>query len=342
MRRIYRVFLLLLLFSITGIINPGHAQDVQILVLEWVEPGVKELEDEYPTLEIIPVEDTDDMIREAGNADAIIGWVNEDVISAAGQLKWVQSPSAGVRGFVTIPALVERDIVLTNSKIIMGPEIADHAFALLLSLTRNIKQFHNQMASGSWERDEGMPLMELRNKTILIIGLGGIGIQVAERAAASGMRGLAGDTKDIPFMEDVEYVGKPDELDTLLPEADVIVSAVPHTDRSAKMLGSDQFALMKDGVYIVNVSRGAIIDTDALMASLRSGKVAGAGLDVTDPEPLPSDHPLWDMPQVLITPHVAGRSDGLDERRLGLFRENIRRFMEGLPLKNQVNKQAGY
>ena len=134
----------------------------------------------------------------------------------------------------------------------------------------------------------------------------------------------------------------PDELDALLPQADVIVSCVPHTPESKGMLGTRQFECMKDGVYVVNVSRGAIIDTPALVSALQSGKVAGAGLDVTDPEPLPPDHPLWSMPNVIITPHVAGASDNIHARRIALIRDNIARFVQGLPLRNVVNKRLGY
>ena len=139
-----------------------------------------------------------------------------------------------------------------------------------------------------------------------------------------------------------EYVGKPVQLDDLLPEADVVVSSVPHTRESEGMLGAEQFALMKDGVYVINVSRGKIVDTEALTAVLKSGKVRAAGLDVTDPEPLPSDHPLWSMPNVTITPHIAGQSDNIRQRRLRLFTENIERLMTGRPLRNVVIKKRGY
>ena len=193
-----------------------------------------------------------------------------------------------------------------------------------------------------WERRSRLPMIELRGRTALVIGLGGIGTQVAQRATAFGMRVLAVDPTDVPMHRDVTYVGKPDELDVLLPEADVVFSCVPRTSESERMLGPKQFDLMKDGVYLINVSRGAIVDTEALVAALRSGRVAGAGLDVTDPEPLPSDHPLWDMPNVVISPHVAGFSDRLGERQRELFRENVARFVTGQPLRHVVDKQKGY
>jgi phosphoglycerate dehydrogenase-like enzyme len=318
------------------------AQDVQIMAPEWVVSNLSDMTENYENLEFITANDNNEMRQHTADVDAIIGWVSRDVVKKGKNLKWIQSPSAGVEGFITIPELVNSDIILTNAQIIMGPEIADHTFALLLTLTRNMSQYHSQMSTASWDRDTGLPLLELRNKTMLIIGLGGIGTQVAERAHAFGMRVLATDPVDKPYINSVETVGKPDELYAFLPEADVIVSAVPHTPTTEQMLSTDEFDAMKDGVILINVSRGKIVDTDALVAGLREGKVAAAGLDVTDPEPLPEGHPLWSMENVIITPHVAGRSDGLGERHMGLFRENVRRFVEGLPLRNVVDKQAGY
>jgi phosphoglycerate dehydrogenase-like enzyme len=331
---------LIILFVIMPL--PVKGQNIRILVLDSMAPQVTDMMEQFPNLEFVSVKDMEEMAEKVSNCDAVIGWVNREIVLAAKNLRWIQSPSAGVEGFVRIPELVRSDISLTNCKIIMGPEIADHAFAMLLTLTRKMKRYVHQMDERRWDRSGSESLIELRKRTMLILGLGGIGVQIAERATAFGMHVIAIDVKDIPMMDAVDYAGKPDELHSLLPKADVIVSAVPHTRKSERMLGEDEFRRMKDRVYIINVSRGAIIDTDALVSALRSGKVAGAGLDVTVPEPLPSEHPLWTMPNVIITPHVAGRSQGMQERRKTLFRENIARFMQGLPLKNQVNKERGY
>lgn len=334
----FRLLVMLSILLTTSI----NAQDVQIMAPAWVVSNLSNMTETYENLQFVTANSNKEMMNHAANVDAIIGWVNRDVVKKGKNLKWIQSPSAGVEGFITIPEMVNSDIMLTNAQIIMGPEIADHTFALLLTLTRNIKQYHNQMSTANWDRDAGLPLLELRNKTMLIIGLGGIGTQVAERANAFGMLVLATDPVDKPFMNSVEMVGKPDELHAFLQKADVIVSAVPHTPETEQMLTAEEFDAMKEGVILINVSRGKIVDTDALVTGLKEGKVAAAGLDVTDPEPLPENHPLWSMENVIITPHVAGRSDGLGERHMGLFRENVRRFMEGLPLRNVVDKQAGY
>lgn len=281
------------------------------------------------------------MLEDVAACDAIVGMpggrIGRDLIRLGENLQWVQTFSAGVE--TVAPQMTDTDIVLTNVKILQGPEIADHAMALLLNFTRDLK-FYNEQTQ--WQSNARLPHIELRGKTVLIIGLGGIGTQIAQRAAGFDMRVIAIDPKDIPLHRDVAYVGKPDELDALLPQADVVISSVPYTPQTDQMLGRKQFSLMKDGVYLVNVSRGRIVDTDALVQALRSGKVAAAGLDVTDPEPLPAGHPLWSMTNVTITPHIATRSDRLEERRATLFRDNVSRFLDGQPLRNVVNKQSGY
>jgi phosphoglycerate dehydrogenase-like enzyme len=320
------------------------AETVTVCVPESLAARLADLGKAHPSLRLVSAKEAPDLVRRAPECDALVGLYGEavgEVVRAGSKLRWVQVGSAGVKGYVSVPELRDSDIVLTNFKIYQGPEIADHAFGLLLNLTRDIKFFGEQMSTG-WKRSPRLPMIELRGRTALVIGLGGIGTQVAQRAAAFEMRVLAVDPKDMPLHRDVAYVGKPDELDRLLPEADVVFSCAPWTPETEGLLGPEQFELMKEGVYVVNVSRGAIVDTDALVAALRSGKAAGAGLDVTHPEPLPADHPLWKMPNVIITPHVAGRSDRSGERQRELFRDNIARFVEGQPLRNIVDKTRGY
>lgn len=337
------VAIIMMLCTVT--VCASHAQTHRILVQSGFAAGLRDLSERYPNLEIVSAGSSSQILEQIPECDALVGvYTNVDlpaIVRAGKKLKWIQSMSAGVAGFVGVPELRDSDILLTNAKIIQGPEIADHALGLLLNLTRDLKSFNAQMASG-FSRRNRLPLIELRGKTVLIIGLGGIGTQTAERCAAFGMRVLAVDPKDIPYMNAVERVVKPDEFEALLPECDVIISCAPRTPESEGMLGPKQFELMKDGVYIINVSRGAIIDTEALTAALKSGKVRAAGLDVTEPEPLPKDHPLWSMPNVTITPHIAGMSDVIQERRIALFRDNIVRFIEGRPMRNVVDKKKGY
>ena len=329
------VLLLLLSFAASG----AAAQTVTVCMPSFFADSLGDLQEQHENLRLAII---DDDLDPSDCNGLIAGYRGvENYLTADGDLRWIQSNSAGVEGFLEIPDLRDSDIVLTNAKIIQGPEIADHAFALLLNFTRNIKAFNARMAEG-WNTDRELPMIELRGKTALVIGLGGIGTQIAQRAAAFGMTVLAVDPKDIPIHRDVAYVGKPDELDDLLPRADVVFSSVPHTPATEGMIGARQFELMKQDVYFINISRGKIVDTDALVAALQSGKVRAAGLDVTDPEPLPTGHPLWTMPNVTITPHLATISDRLEERRTALLRDNVTRFATGRPLRNVVDKQAGY
>jgi len=334
------VFLFIVILSIPLVCS---SEERRILIPEDVSEVLAPLAEKYPNLTLVTFSNREEALKKIGSVDAAVGVrVDAELIRAGKNLNWVQVPSAGVEKYVSIPEILEMDIVLTNFKIYQGPNIADHAMALLLFLTRNMAQFLHDMEDGNWGGDRHLPMIELHDRTMLIIGLGGIGTQLAERAFAHGMRVLAIDTKDIPLQRAVEYVGKPDELNVLLPEADVVVSCVPHTPRTEKMLGAKQFELMKQGVYIINVSRGKVVDTPALVDALNSGKVRGAGLDVTDPEPLPPEHPLRGMRNVIITPHVAALSVARWDRLHWLYKENVERFLEGRPLKNVVDKDRGY
>jgi phosphoglycerate dehydrogenase-like enzyme len=239
------------------------------------------------------------------------------------------------------PELLESAITLTSAKIIEGPEMADHAMALLLALTRQLDRAIAQRPQEKWS-SRGYAPVELRGKTAVIIGLGGAGTQIAERAFAFGMQVIAVDPKDLPIMRAVERVVGPDRLADVLPEADVVFISAPLTEQTRGLLGDREFARMKAGVFIINVARGGIIRTDALVRALADGRVGGAGLDVVDPEPLPRGHPLWRTGRVVLTPHLAGGSDQGMARRRELVTENVRRFAEGLPLRNVVDKAAGY
>jgi D-2-hydroxyacid dehydrogenase (NADP+) len=275
-----------------------------------------------------------------GTADAFVGTPTPALVRSGRRLRWVQLHAGGVEEAL-FPELRESAITLTSAKIIKGPEMADHAMALLLALTRQLDRAIAQRPQEKWS-SRGYAPLELRGKTALIIGLGGAGTQIAERAFAFGMRIIAVDPKDLPMMRSVERVVAPDRLADVLPEADVIFISAPLTEQTRGLLGDREFGRMKPGVFIINVARGGIIRTDALVRALAGGRVGGAGLDVVDPEPLPRGHPLWRTGRVVLTPHVAGGSDQGMERRRELITENVRRFTRGLPLRNVVDKAAGY
>jgi len=321
---------------------PLAAQPKKILVTGLAPDQVAELQAAAPGARIVAAA-PERLLDEIPDADAIIGTISPELVRAGKRLKWVQIGSAGVERYLHLstPELRDSDIVLTNCKIIQGPEIADHAFALLLALTRGVNRYLDAQKQEDWARSR-FPLIELRDKTAVIVGVGGIGMQIAVRAKACGMKVIGVDPEDIPYAPHLDELVRPDRLDRVLPRADVLFISAPHTPASHRMIGPQQFELLKKGAYFIAVSRGQLYDGEALVKALDSQRLAGAGLDVTNPEPLPKGHPLWKFPNVVITPHVAGGSDGVGRRRLELYKENIRRFLAGEPLLNVVDKQKGY
>jgi phosphoglycerate dehydrogenase-like enzyme len=284
------------------------------------------------------------VMKEIADADAFIGNITPELVRAGKNLKWVQITSAGAERALHLSGgddLRNSDIVLTNNQIVQGPEIADHAMAMLLAMSRNLLTYFEDRKIENWRR-ERFTGIELRGKTAVVIGVGGIGTQIATRAWAFGMRVIGVDPEDIPFIPFIDKVVKPDQINEVLPEADVVFMSAPHTPMSHKMLGPDQFEVMKRGAYFIAVSRGGTYDLNSLVKALDSRRLTGAGVDVVDPEPLPAGHALWKFDNVIITPHIAGRSDMDQGRMLGTVKANIARFAEGKPLINVVNKEKGY
>ena len=329
-----------ILVSLVLLAGLAHAQSKKILVTNLPPASVEQLRSAAPSgVSLVAVQQRD-LIKQVGDADAILGTVNPALVRAGKKLRWVQSYTAGVERYVS-PELVNSDIVLTNAKIVQGPNIADHAWAMLLALTRDLYQIIPNHPKEEWVRGQYHP-MELRGKTAVIIGVGGIGMQIAQRARGFDMEVIGVDPKDISYTSLLKKVVPPDRLDTVLPQADVVFVSAPLTPQSEGMMGPRQFELMKQGSYFIAVSRGKLYNTEALVKALDSRRLAGAGLDVTNPEPLPKGHALWKFENVIITPHIAGQSDHVDERRLDLIQENIRRFAAGEPLLNVVDKRKGY
>ena len=315
-------------------------------VIANLPPGMlKELAVSAPNVKIVAARGSE-LSKEIEDADALVGVpLTPELFKHARQLKWLHIASAGVeshgRQTGVFPELAASDVVVTNAKNVYGPQIADHAFAFLLALTRKLNVTIPRQHLEEWPAGrDGM--FELNGKTAVIIGVGGIGSQIAQRAHGFGMKVIGVDIRDIPTSNIVQRVVPPDMLDSVLPEADVVFVSVPHTAKSEGMMGARQFELMKQGSYFIAMSRGKIYDHQALVKALDSRRLAGVGLDATDPEPLPKGHPLWKFPNVIITPHVSGGSDNLEARLTFLVKENIRRFGAGLPLLNVVDKKEGF
>ncbi|HXI41471.1 MAG TPA: D-2-hydroxyacid dehydrogenase [Bryobacteraceae bacterium] len=319
------------------------AQTKKIVVDNSEEGLAQELAGVSPKAQIVGVT-KENVMREIADADAYVGDITPEQVRAGKRLQWVQVMSAGVEGVLFLSggnALRDSNIVLTNNKIVQGPEIADHAMAMLLMLSRRLRRYVADDQQETWD-GAVFTGIELNGKTAVVIGAGGIGYQIATRAWAFGMHVIGVDPEDKPFSPFIQKVVKPDQLDEVLPQADVVFISAPHTEKSHKMMGAREFELLKSNSYFVAVSRGGVYDMNALVKALDSKRLAGAGVDVTDPEPLPKGHPLWKFNNVVITPHIAGRSDHDHERMAGTVKENIRRFVDGQPLVNVVDKQKGY
>lgn len=292
---------------------------------------------------LVMVTSLEEAMAHVGEAGAIIGFCDADLIAAAPALTWVQIFSSGAERCLKVPRIGSGEVVLTNMQKMSSPTIGEHAIALMLALTRNLPQFAGAMDEGQWSRGPGYTagMTTVGRKTLLVLGLGGIGTEVAKRADALGMHviGTRNSSRDGPDF--VDYVGLSDEMLELAAKAHVVVNALPLTASTRGLVDAEFFAAMPKGAYFVNVGRGATVNTDDLVAALRSGRLAGAGLDVTDPEPLPADSPLWSMNNVIITPHVSGRG-GDRQRHMLVMMENLRLYIAGEALLNVVDPQKGY
>ncbi|MGQ0833315.1 MAG: D-2-hydroxyacid dehydrogenase [Gammaproteobacteria bacterium] len=324
--------------------RPGWARPERIIVRDRELPGVDRLEEAAPGVQLIVARTHDEAVARAGGADAVIGWCTGELLAAGPRIRWIQTLNAGVENCVSIPALRERNVLLTNMQRAQSPVIAEHAIALMLALSRGLDMASSLQARGEWNDRpfEGERLRVLRGKTLLVAGLGGIGTEVARRAHALGMRVIATRASDRSRPEFVSHVGLADELPSLVPQADVIVDSLPLTDATRGLFDSRLFASMKRSAFFINVGRGGTVVTAALVDALRDGKIAGAGLDVTDPEPLPRDHALWRTPNVIITPHVSSSSDLGSETTWQIARENLRRYVAGERMLSVVDLQRGY
>jgi phosphoglycerate dehydrogenase-like enzyme len=321
---------------------PLAAQSVKIVTTGIPDADTRELQAAAGSRARVVAVPPEKLLAEIADADAVVAFrLTREQVQAARKLRWVQNPFAGVEQLVAVPELRDGPVTLTNAKIIAGPNIADHAFALLLALTRQLVRTIPLQGKAEWDRAPA-DRIELNGRTALIIGVGGIGMQIAQRAHAFGMRVIGVDPKDIPLILFLDRVVKPDRLASVLPLADVVFMAAPHTPETANMLDRPQFALMKPGAYFIAVSRGKTYSPQALAEALETKRLAGAGIDVVDPEPLPKDSPLWKFDNIVITPHIATQSDKLGARTIELMKENVRRFLDGEPLINVVDKQRGY
>nr|WP_122012425.1 D-2-hydroxyacid dehydrogenase [Maliibacterium massiliense] len=282
---------------------------------------------------------TQDMVREA---EVIIGNPPAAYLAGAEKLRWLQLNSAGADAYIKEGAL-PAGVALTNATGAYGLAISEHMLGMMLMLMKKLHLYHDNMKENRW-RDEGM-VRAIDQSTVLVVGMGDIGGAFAQRCKAMGAKTIGvrrANLADKPDYIDELYLTE--HLDALLPQADVVALSLPGTKATYKMFDRDRIARMKEGAILLNVGRGTVVDTDALCDALVNGHLAGAGIDVTDPEPLPAAHPLWQAPNCIITPHVSGgfHLQETYERILRIAADNMRRFQAEEPLQNQVDFATGY
>ena len=302
---------------------------------------------EFSMLRIVQRNSYDGIEPELRDAEIVFTLsLRPEQFRAARNLRWIHAPTAAVHQFM-FPALVNSDVILTDSTEVHGPVVAEHVMALIFALAKKIPQAVLLQEKKAWGQEamwnHGHHLREIGGATLGLIGVGSIGRRVAEMASALGMRVIAVREhveKAIP--KGVEAVFAPAELDKLLGQSDFVVLAVPLLSATQGLINGERLAVMKPGAFLINVGRGAQVDELALAEALRRRSLAGAALDVFEHEPLPQDSPLWDLDNLLITPHTAGLTDKLWDRHYELFSENLRRYLSHQPLLSVVDKQKGY
>jgi phosphoglycerate dehydrogenase-like enzyme len=299
----------------------------------------RRLASDAPEARVVVAEAPGEAARALEGAEAAFGTVPPDALARAGRLRWLQAPAAAPPAGYYYPELVAHPVVVTNFREIFNDHIGAHILAFVLAFARGLHRYIPQQLRREWNPaplDQGV--VHLPESTALIVGVGGIGAEAARLCAAFGMRVVGVDARRTDRPPGVVDLYRPEALDAQLPYADFVILTIPHTPATEGLMDRTRFARMKRTAFFINIGRGKTVRLDDLVAALREGRLAGAGLDVFEVEPLPPDHPLWTAPNVLITPHTAGYGPYLDDRRYEILRDNCRRFAAGEPLRNVVDK----
>jgi len=286
-------------------------------------------------IEVLVAADEIEAVERVREVEAMYGRLTPAMLAAAEKLQWVQATGIGLEGSM-FPELIASGVVLTNMRGVYSDHIADHVFGYILTFARGLHVYLRQQLSHTWQ--PGVPIHYLPETTLGILGLGGIGAEVARRGRFFGMRVLAVDPFPKGDTSLAEQIWGLDGLSEMLGKADFVVICAPHTPLTERLFGPAELRAMKSTAYLINIGRGIIVQLDALTEALQTGEIAGAALDVFEREPLPPDHPLWEMDNMIVTPHVADTGPYVPARRMELFLENVRRFVAGQPLLTVVDK----
>jgi phosphoglycerate dehydrogenase-like enzyme len=307
----------------------------------------RRLQGDFPQVEVVHFVSYDGIEAHLRDAEIIVTWsLRPEQFTLAKQLRWIHSPAAAVHQLM-FPALVQSDVILTNAREVHGPVVAEHVIALIFALAKQIPQAVRLQQKHTWGQEimwRGSPRpCEVAGATVGLVGVGSIGREVAKLASGLGMRVIA--TRENPQKgrpDGVEQVYPSTEINTLLEHSDYVVLAAPTTPATTGLINAVRLAHMKPDAFLINVGRGPLVGESALADALRQHKIGGAALDVFDQEPLPPNSPLWDLENLLLTPHTAGLTDKLWERHYTLISENLRRYLAHQPLLAVVDKTRGY
>jgi phosphoglycerate dehydrogenase-like enzyme len=314
----------------------------------WHAPAwIRErLQQEFPDHHVLQLQNYDRVPEEIADTDVFIGWsLRPPQFVAAKKLQWIHSPAAAVHQLM-FPELIRSNVIVTNSTGIHGVVVAEHAIAVLLALAKRLPQAMQYQAKKFWAQDqlwhEHPRPREVADSTVAVIGMGSIGREFTARAKALGMKVIAVRENRSKGTDGADEVFISTELDQVLPRADYVLLCTPVTPATSGIINAERLSRMNPDAYLINVGRGPLVDEAALLQALKDRKIAGAALDVFNEEPLPADSPFWPLDNVLITPHTAAVTERLWERHYRLIAENLRRFLAGDPLLNQVDKIRGY
>ena len=323
-------------------VEEGHVKKLQEAAPGW-EFRFRKVGDLFPasarpqgTLENPPLSPED-----VAWADISLGNVPPAMLEGSCKLLWLQTNSAGVDGYLK-PGVLGKDTLLTNATGAYGLAISEHMLGMLLEILKKLELYRDAQKEGRWESLGRV--QSVYGSTVLVLGMGDIGGEFAARCKALGARVIGVRRSQRPCPDYADEVHLLEDLDRLLPQADVVAVTLPGTEATRGLLNRERIASMKDGAVLLNVGRGYIVDTEALCDALEAGKLSGAGVDVTDPEPLPPQHRLWRIPTAVVTPHISGyyHLRETHERIVNIFVENLKRFQAGEPLRNQVDFSTGY
>jgi phosphoglycerate dehydrogenase-like enzyme len=308
----------------------------------WDPEGLEDVKKDFPQIEWVDGKTPEAMMEHVQDAEIVYGHVKSEHMNIAKNLKWVHSHSAGVDWVLNVPELVESDVIVTNTTGGHADTISEHTIGMLISLTRGFPQLARAQQEKRWAQPLEFKPIGLSGRTMGVIGLGNIGKAIARVANAMRMNVIAIDARSLECPDYVQDCWGLDSLPRLLKESDVVVVTVPFTPETKDMIGADEIAQMKDDSYLVGISRGGIINEQALADALKSGKLAGAAVDVTATEPLPSEDPIWDAPNLIITPHCCGTSEQTYRDVTEFLRTNLKRYFDGEPLVNVIDKRSGF